>query len=208
MTLFSCEGGRLILPARELLLASREDGGNLCVLPPREVWERSELTRLELTLWSFLVAAAGRAMLDVLPQLEGGCINYWDAGNWRLNDQADPPGPKTAREFRSLHLHLLGRSPRASNPAWRWGEAPVFPTFAERHTWAVRFERLNATECRDVVARVELLLRDRYDVPAHQIAPWTSCPECGYPVALVPGREQCLCGSIERPTHLPRERGE
>jgi hypothetical protein len=38
-------------------------------------------------LWSFLVTAAGKAMLDVLPQLQGGCINYFDAGNWQLHDQ-------------------------------------------------------------------------------------------------------------------------
>lgn len=40
--------------------------------------------------WSFLVAATGRAMINALPQLEGGCVNYFDAGNWALHDAAPP----------------------------------------------------------------------------------------------------------------------
>ncbi len=60
-------------------------------------WERSELTPAELTQFAFLVSAAGRAMLDVLSQLEGGCINYWEAGNWALNDDAEPKGRKVGR---------------------------------------------------------------------------------------------------------------
>src|SRR5215212_2638063 len=100
-----CAGGFLALPDPTLVMVSREDGGNLVVLPPREVWERSELTPQELALWSFLVSATATAMLDVLPQLDGGCINYWDAGNWALNDDADPKGRKRADEYRRLHLH-------------------------------------------------------------------------------------------------------
>src|SRR5258707_6571612 len=74
--LFSCRGGHLALPERGAALVSREDGGNLLVNPPRDVWERGQLTPAELMHWSFLVAAAGQAMLTVLPQLDGGCINY------------------------------------------------------------------------------------------------------------------------------------
>jgi hypothetical protein len=95
LKVFACHGGNIILPSS--VLVSREDGGNLWVIPPREIWERSELTPVELMLWSFLVTATGKAMLDVLPQLEGGCINYFDAGNWALHDQAQPKGPKTAK---------------------------------------------------------------------------------------------------------------
>ena len=53
-------------------------------------------------------------MLDELPQLEGGCIGYWEASNWALNDLAEPRGPKSPREHRRVHMHLFGRSPRAS----------------------------------------------------------------------------------------------
>jgi len=160
--LFSCRGGDIFLPDETLVLVDRLDGGNLIVNPAREVWERSELTPAELTHWSFLVAATGKAMLDVLPQLEGGCINYWEAGNWALNEQAEPAGPKTARAHRKVHLHLLGRSRTATHPSWRWGEAPRFPDFAERHSWAAGFKQLNADECRAVIQRVEILLRDTY----------------------------------------------
>ena len=67
LVLFACDGGEVVLPDRNLLLLSRSDGGNLLVNPPRPVWERSELTAKELTQWSALVAATGRAMLDVSP---------------------------------------------------------------------------------------------------------------------------------------------
>ena len=89
LKLFTCQGGDILLPDKNLVLVSRQDGGNLVVTPSRDVWERSELNAVELMLWSYLVAATGRAMLNVLPQLEGGCINYWEAGNWALNEAAD-----------------------------------------------------------------------------------------------------------------------
>src|SRR5262245_1718091 len=88
--LFTCAGGHVVLPDPSLVLVDRADGGNLCVDPPRDVWERSELEPDELRAWACLVAAAGRAMIDALPQLEGGCINYWEAGNWSLHDAAEP----------------------------------------------------------------------------------------------------------------------
>lgn len=178
--LFHCAGGNVLLPARGLCLVDRGDGGNLVVNPPRPVWERSELSAGELQQWGYLVAATGRAMIDVLPQLQGGCVNYWEAGNWALNDAADPKGPKEAPRHRSVHLHLLGRSRTAKDPSWQWGEAPQFPPFAERHSWAARFERLTGGECCDIVARTAELLRSRYGSDDRDLAPWTVC-SCGYP---------------------------
>jgi hypothetical protein len=145
-----------------LILVPREDGGHLVVDPPRSVWERSELTRDELAHWSYLVAAAGRAMLDVLPQLAGGCINYWEAGNWSLHDAAEPRGPKTPQLHRRVHLHLLGRSPNATDPSWVWGEAPRFPAFVDRVAWAATFAPLTADECDAVAQRIVHLLETRY----------------------------------------------
>lgn len=164
--LFSCTGGAIVLPAADLVLVDRADGGNLIVDPPRPVWERGLLGAEELAAWSWLVAAAGEAMLTTLPQLEGGCINYWEAGNWALNAEADPTGPKTAPPFRRVHMHLLGRSRSALNPDWAWGEAPRFPTFAGRHAWAAGNRRLDDTECAAVVAAARLLLADKYGMAA------------------------------------------
>ncbi|MBV9881729.1 MAG: hypothetical protein JO276_01820 [Sphingomonadaceae bacterium] len=164
--LLSCAGGDLVLPAPGLALVDREDGGNLIVNPPRPVWERSALGAEELAAWSFLVAAAGEAMLTALPQLEGGCINYWEAGNWALNHDAAPPGPKTAPEHRRVHLHLLGRSRFARNPDWAWGEAPRFPAFADRHAWAAGNRRLTAAECAAVTAAARALLAGKYGLAA------------------------------------------
>jgi diadenosine tetraphosphate (Ap4A) HIT family hydrolase len=160
--LFSGEGGRIVVP--DLLLVDRKDGGHLCVDPPRDVWERGELSAEELAQWSYLVAAAGSAMIEALPQLEGGCVNYWEAGNWSLHHDATPQGPKTAPASRRVHLHLLGRSRFAADPDWAWGEAPRFPSFADRLAWSARFEPLNEDECADIVARARRILADRYGV--------------------------------------------
>jgi hypothetical protein len=164
LSLLRCQGGTVVLPDERLVLCDRLDGGNLIINPPREVWDRSELNAEELTLWTFLVASTGRAMLDVLPQLAGGCINYWDAGNWALNEQADPVGPKNGRQHRKVHLHLIGRSRNAKSPAMKWGEAPSFPPFAERFQWAAGNHRLTTEECDAITTRAGQLMADRYGV--------------------------------------------
>ena len=158
--LFTCAGGTLTLPPT--ILNDRRDGGHLVVNPPRSVWERSELAPLELTQWSFLVAATGRAMLDVLPQLAGGCINYWEAGNWALHDLAVPKGAKNPLEHRRVHLHVFGRSPSAGDADWQWGESPKFPNYVDSKKWASKFALLNHEECSAICARVGLLLTNKY----------------------------------------------
>jgi diadenosine tetraphosphate (Ap4A) HIT family hydrolase len=193
----------LALPEKGAALLSREDGGNLLVLPPREVWERGELTPAELTDWSFLVAAAGQAMLKVLPQLDRGCINYWEAGNWALNFAAEPHGAgssksgfsgmKSGPEHRRVHLHLLGRSRNAVDPSWQWGEAPKFPDYADRQAWAAKHELLNAAECGQIVAETERVLRERYSFTPQQIAPWETCTACGYPMVVTPEQSAGRC---------------
>lgn len=187
LTLLTSSGGQLLLPDRASLLVSAPDGGNLVVLPPRPVWERSELSPDELARWGWLVAACGRAMLDVLPQLEGGCLNYWEAGNWALNDAAPPAGRKRAREHRSMHLHLLGRSPNGTDPAWRWGESPRFPDYDQRHTWAVTHERLAPEHCRAIVDAAVVLLCERYEFAVGEIMPRGVCERCAYPFAIAQG---------------------
>jgi diadenosine tetraphosphate (Ap4A) HIT family hydrolase len=190
--LFSCDGGHLVLPDRASLLVGRENGGNLVVNPPRPVWERSELTPQELSAFAFLVAAAGRAMIDVLPQLEGGCINYWEAGNWALNDAAEPTGRKDPRTHRKMHLHLLGRSPASTDPAWAWGESPIFPRFADKAS-AAAFDRLTAAECYQIVSRADTRLRTTYGLMTGQIAAWSPCDRCAYPAPVALGESPHLC---------------
>jgi hypothetical protein len=192
-TLFRCSGGHLALPTKGAALVSREDGGNLLVNPPREVWERAELTRTELTQWSFLVAAAGQAMLHTLPQLHLGCINYWEAGNWALNFAAEPQGNKTAPEHRRVHLHLLGRSRTAADPSLQWGEAPKFPSYADRVAWASNHKLLTAAECRQIVIETESILRERYGFTSQQISPWETCTACEYPMVITPEQSAGRC---------------
>jgi hypothetical protein len=181
--LLACSGGAVVLPDAGRALVDADDGGNLIVNPPRPVWERSELTPGELTLWSLLVAATGRAMLDTLPQLDNGCINYWEAGNWSLNEAAEPRGPKRAPDSRRVHLHLLGRSPAARSESWRWGEAPKFPEFADRERWCAAHRRLAAEECRAIVARARQSLVDRYGFAGDPALAGGDCAGCGYPTS-------------------------
>jgi diadenosine tetraphosphate (Ap4A) HIT family hydrolase len=156
MKLFECAGGVLTLPS--IVLVDRRAGGHLIVDPPRKVWERSELTTAELTAWSVLVSVSGRAMLDALPVLRDGCINYWEAGNWSLHDDLEPKGPKLPLASRAVHLHLLGRSRDSADPDFKWGESPRWPAFADRHRWAAAHEPLTTAECALVVARVSSAL--------------------------------------------------
>jgi hypothetical protein len=181
LTLLSCAGGHLVLPDPTLVLVDRADGGNLVVDPPRPVWDRGELDADELRDWSCLVAAAGTAMLAELAPLAGGCINYWDAGNWALNAAATPVGPKTGPAHRRLHLHLLGRSPDATDADFRWGEAPRFPDYADRLAWAAPHARLRPDECLAVVRHAQALLRERYGFAGDAIAAWEECAGCAYP---------------------------
>lgn len=162
ITLVTTNGGSLCLPP--FVMADREDGGNLWVMPPRDVWERSELTRTELIDWSLLIAAAGRAMLDVLPQLKGGVINYWEAGNWGLNYYAEPKGQKIGSVHKKVHMHLIGRSPDAADPDWAWGEAPMFPEYADASDWMANKQPLTVDECTDIALVTKALLITQYEV--------------------------------------------
>lgn len=174
--LLSGPGGTLVLP--DPLLLDRADGGHLVVNPPREVWERSQLTATELAAWSALVAAAGRAMIDTLPQLDGGCVNYWEAGNWALHERALPAGPKRAADHRRVHLHLLGRSRHARHESWTWGEAPAFPRFDARREWAAPFQPLTAAECQAVATAAAKRLHRHYGMT---VTTGATCAACGYP---------------------------
>jgi hypothetical protein len=191
--LLRATGGDLCLPDPKTIMIDRLDGGQLVVNPPRRVWERTALDRSELIAWNLLVAATGKAMLDCLGQLQGGCVNYWDAGNWALNDAADPPGPKPGPTFRVLHQHVIGRSPRSGDPDWRWGESPFFPAFADRLAWSRGKAALTAEECVAIVGRVRDVLLTAYEVPDADVHGGATCVVCGYPTpaALCDASRRC-----------------
>jgi len=161
--IFESQSGSVVCPDK--VLCDRRDGGHLIVNPRRPVWERSALTTGELLAWSVLVAATGQAMLDVLPTLDGGCLNYWEAGNWSLHELAAPPGRKHPSEHRRVHQHILGRSPRAQHCDWRWGESPRFPCFVDSDAWCAQFAPLTEAECEAIATRTAGLLATRYRIP-------------------------------------------
>lgn len=154
-------GGSLCVP--EYPMIDRADGGNLWVMPPREVWDRSELDREELIQWHFLIAASAKAMLDALPQLGGGVVNYWDAGNWWLNDAEAPQGPKTGC-LKKTHMHIIGRSLNCSDPDWAWGEAPVFPRYVKKDEWWSEKENLTLEERSNVAKQTREILITTYAI--------------------------------------------
>lgn len=49
-------------------------------------------------------------MRDTLPQLAGGCLNYWEPGNNALNNLAHPPGLKNPQIQRKMHLHVFEKT--------------------------------------------------------------------------------------------------
>ncbi len=176
--LFRGLGGAVTLPDPQTIMIDRRDGGQLVVHPPRRVWDRTALDAAALTQWNFLVAAAAGAMLDTLPQLRDGCVNYWDAGNWALNRAAAPAGAKSGPAHRVLHLHLVGRSLRSTDPSWAWGESPYFPSFSDRFAWSAGKAPFTPAESGLLVARLTHLLLDRYGIDA---AGSHVCARCHYP---------------------------
>jgi len=160
--LYTGPGGTIVLPDK--VLCDRASGGHLIVNPSQEVWERSELSPVDLVQWSYLVAATGRAMLNALPALVDGCLNYWEAGNWALNDRANPEGPKRVQTHRRVHMHIFGRSRKSTDSDWRWGESPRFPDFAESDVWASRLRPLTDDECTKVVNEANSILSGYYGV--------------------------------------------
>jgi len=155
-------GGTVVLP--KMVFLDRTDGGHLIINPPKEVWEASELSALDHSHWCFLYGAIGRAMIDVLPQLDGGCVNYFEAGNWALGDAAPPKGKKKrAPDYRRVHMHVFGRSPRAKHASWRWGEAPRLPDYKDRKKWAAGFAPLEKKECDAIIRQAKILLKRRYE---------------------------------------------
>jgi diadenosine tetraphosphate (Ap4A) HIT family hydrolase len=161
-SLLRTPAGEIMLPAKPLI--DRADGGHLVVLPAHTVWDRTELSADELTQWSALVAACAWAMLQALPQLKDGCLNYWDAGNWALNDEAAPVGRKAGREHRKLHMHVMGRSPDARDPAWSWGESPLFPRHAQRLERNASYRALTSAEYEAIIHATQNRLREKYPV--------------------------------------------
>ncbi len=183
--LFRGVGGSVTLPDPRTIMIDRRDGGQLVVYPPRRVWDRTALDASELMQWNLLVTATAAAMLETLPQLRDGCVNYWDAGNWALNVEAAPEGPKTGPAHRVLHQHLVGRSPGSTDPSWAWGESPFFPRFTDRFAWSAGKAPFTPAECAALVARLSQLLVERYGVFDAAAGATSVCARCGYPTPAV-----------------------
>jgi hypothetical protein len=57
-------------------------------------------------------------------------------------------------------MHIFGRSRTARHPSWRWGEAPRLPDYKDRHAWARGFAPLEAEECKAIMKRARVILKE------------------------------------------------
>jgi hypothetical protein len=78
---------------------------------------------------------------------------------------------------------LIGRSINAKSSDWRWGEAPLFPRYADRTAWAAAHERLTPGEARAIVGAIRSILLDKYEFAPTAIDQNFICGSCSYPVA-------------------------
>jgi hypothetical protein len=142
--LYSNEFGKIVLP--NVPHKDRKFGGHLMVRPAILVHHSYELLAFPKVFvgYQILISIAERAMLEVLPCLNGsesgkvkGIVNHLAAGNWEVHDDRDPVGVKKGAEYRSLHMHLYGRSPlepaspEVERKKWGggWGEMVYLPKF-------------------------------------------------------------------------------
>tara|TARA_Y100000034_G_C6835409_1_gene377457 strand:+ start:491 stop:1117 length:627 start_codon:yes stop_codon:yes gene_type:complete len=142
--------GRTVVPS--IPHKDREYGGHLMICTPDhiKVSHSHQLYRMEPRLlhgFNTLVMITEMAMLDLIADKlsdgREGVVNIFDAGNWQFHtdrylSQSAPVGIEKDGSFKTLHVHMYGRSPL--EPAetevdkilhWGWGEAPYFPRFHE-----------------------------------------------------------------------------
>jgi hypothetical protein len=67
-------------------------------------------------------------------------------------------------QHRRVHLHVFGRSRTASHEDWQWGESPSFPPYVESKKWSSQFELLTQEECTSISKRIEVVLREKFDL--------------------------------------------
>ena len=122
---------------------TRSDGGHLIINPIVPVEDRTKLTREQALELVKLTMVAGEAMTTVLTRrgIPIGRINYQDNGNWR----------------HELHVHLYGRSRRATNQPW--GTFLQIPPTREAFNAKMgHLEPLNAEDAGELRAEIERLL--------------------------------------------------
>jgi hypothetical protein len=186
IVLFAEDGyGRIVVPG--VPHKDRECGGHLMVDPAGRFNHVSDMLA-QPDVWCryhLLCAIAERAMLEVLPSLNGGLtdgrigiINLLEAGNWGVHFHREKGGAFGLKgaESKTVHAHLYGRSilePSSTAKGrmlhWGWGEAPRFPDFVDTpfgpknpdKDWIVP-EQFNDEECRKLTkAIIELFSRYR-----------------------------------------------
>ena len=142
--------GHIVVPS--IPHKDREFGGHLMVCLPSEVSfsHSSQLFRHNLqSYYGFqtLVMITEIAMLELIAKKlslgQEGVVNTFDAGNWQFHTDRDHSegysvGVPKDGSFKTLHVHMYGRSPLEPSQTeeerilhWGWGEAPYFPRFHE-----------------------------------------------------------------------------
>jgi len=158
------EFGKIVVPS--IPHKDRLYGGHLMVSPRGVYHHTYEILEVSEELYlgfGKLNEAAQRSMLDLIAEKDGvaGVINLLEAGNWQFHVNRPPVGIEKDDQYKSVHLHLYGRSPKEVTDTWEkemlhwgWGEAPPFPRFEDTpfapqkkgKKWIVP-DQFNPSEC-------------------------------------------------------------
>lgn len=146
--LYKNDYGKIVVPS--IPHKDRAYGGHLMIVPDKKINHWYQLRKQygieESDGYSILKDIAEESMLSLinskLPDGREGAINILDGGNWQFHKDRDypscPAGIEKDGTYKSLHLHMYGRSPLEPCNTWEermlhwgWGEAPEFPRFRD-----------------------------------------------------------------------------
>ena len=127
---------------------SREDGGNLRILPKEKIENRTKLTPKQAIEFMHLTMVVGESFKIAMDELgiELMRINYQDMGNWAFKTDKQP----------FFHLHIYGRAKNAVIQLYT--EAVRLP---DRSTgFYDKFTPLNKNDCALIRTRIEDLFKE------------------------------------------------
>lgn len=148
---FIYETPNFVVESFETPHVTRNDGGNIRILPKRKVEDRTKLTPKLAKEFMRLTMVTGEAFKKAMSKrgIELARVNYQDMGNWAFKTGKNP----------FFHLHIYGR---AKNAVYQpYTEAVQLP---DRSTgFYDKFEPLNSGDIAVIQREIQVALRkDKY----------------------------------------------
>ncbi len=147
------ETNNFILESFETPHVSREEGGNIRILPKRKMKSRGEMTieeakdfiRLTMIVDEAYPLAMKEVGIDIIR------LNYQDMGNWAYKKNQEP----------NFHMHIYGRVTTAKKQIFP--EAVYLP--ARESGFYVGFEPLNVEDVKEIQRQIEIISKqEKYQV--------------------------------------------